>query len=86
MDQVVLTRRAEQFPLVDRADVLDAQPVPSAHHGEVPQPREERLNMVRNADAKRRIHGVGHPVGNHKTVARRQALETRDARVAAPGA
>ena len=84
MHKVVLARRPQQFVAVDILDVFHPQVLTPPHHGEVPQPREAGLNVVRDTDPERVVHRVGDAGVNSQVMACRQPLEAGDAKKSVP--
>ena len=62
MYEVVLPRRPEESGAIDRPDVFHRHPVPTLHHGEIPQTCKEGLHVVGNANAKCFVYRVCHAI------------------------
>ena len=58
MGEIDLARGAEKFGSVDGPDGFESHPIAIVHGGIVPEPGEERLDVVRDADSERFEHGV----------------------------
>ena len=84
VDQVVLPGRPEERVAIHVGDVADGHSVTPLRRGGVPQPREEGLNVVRNADTERLVHRLGDTVLDAQFMALREAAEAFDAGVPGP--
>ena len=85
VNQIILAEGAEEVIVIDMLDIVRSDEPSTVHDRRIAQSCEERLHMVRNADAQSVIDGFGDSVFDWQLIFLREASKAGNAGLSVPG-